>query len=184
MNESKTMEQTSPRSRARIAGAIYLITFVTGGFALFIGGSLGTAAGLVAGVSYVAVTLFFYFIFKPVNKIVSLLAAAISLVGCANGPLRLLHVVPFDVHSLVFFGFYCLLIGYLIFRSTFLPKFLGVFMAISGLGWLTFLSSSLANSLSPYVYAPGIFGEGVLTLWLVFVGVNEEKWRKQSGLES
>src|SRR6266436_4128408 len=40
----------------------------------------------------------------------------------------------------VFFGVYCLLIGYLIFRSPFLPRILGVLMAIAGFGWLTFLS--------------------------------------------
>jgi hypothetical protein len=52
--------------------------------------------------------------------------------------------------GIVFFGFYCLLIGYLIFRSTFLPRILGVLMAFAGLGWLTFLSPPLANYLSPY----------------------------------
>jgi hypothetical protein len=34
------------------------------------------------------------------------------------------------------------------------------------LGWLTFLSPPLANSMSPYNLAPGILGEGALTLWL------------------
>ena len=42
------------------------------------------------------------------------------------------HVVPFHIHSLVFFGFYCVLIGVLIFRSNFLPRILGVFMVIAG----------------------------------------------------
>jgi Domain of unknown function (DUF4386) len=51
--------------------------------------------------------------------------------------------------ALVFFGFYCLLIGYLVFRSTFLPRILGVLMAFAGLGWLTFLSPPLASSLDP-----------------------------------
>lgn len=180
MNETKMMERIPPRSRAKIAGVFYLVTFLTGGAALFVGGSLGTVAGLIAGASYVAVTLLFYHIFKPVNKGLSLLAALFSLAGCANGPLRLFHLVPFDISSLVFFGFYCLLIGYLIFRSTFLPRSLGMLMAFSGLGWLTFLSSPLADYLSPYIYAPGILGEGALTLWLLVVGVNEQRWREQS----
>jgi hypothetical protein len=60
----------------------------------------------------------------------------------------------------VFFGLYCLLIGYLILRSTFLPRFLGVLMALGGLGWLTFLSPALSSKLSPWNMAPGILGEG------------------------
>jgi Domain of unknown function (DUF4386) len=59
-----------------------------------------------------------------------------------------LHGQCFDI-SFVFFGFYCLLIGYLIFRSGFLPRILGAGMAIAGLGWLTFLSPPLAHDLSP-----------------------------------
>src|ERR1035438_3617060 len=58
--------------------------------------------------------------------------------------------------SFVFFGFYCLLIGYLIFRSTFLPRILGAGMAFAGLGWLTFLSPALAHHLVPYILAAGI----------------------------
>jgi len=75
--------------------------------------------------------------------------------------------------GLVFFGFYCLLIGYLIYKSTFLPRILGVLMMIAGLGWLTFLWPPLANSLSPYILLPGILGEGSLTLWLLIAGVKE-----------
>jgi len=85
--------------------------------------------------------------------------------------------------GLVFFGLYCLLIGYLIFRSTFLPRVLGVFMAAAGLGWLTFLTP-FAKSLSAFDVAPAALGEGLLTLWLLVKGVNEQRWKEQASARS
>jgi hypothetical protein len=83
--------------------------------------------------------------------------------------------------GLVFFGFYCLLIGYLTFKSTFLPRILGLLMVFGGFGWLTFLWPPLANYLFPYTLAPGILGEGALTLWLLVMGLNAERWKEQAG---
>ena len=173
---AKQVAETSPQIKARIAGVFYLITFLSGGAALFIHGMLGVALVLIASACYVAVTLLFYYIFKPVNRTVSLLAAVLSLLGCAIG------VVTSLISPLVFFGFYCLLIGYLIFKSTFLPHILGVLMAFAGLGWLTFLSASFANYLNPYNMLPGMIGEGALTLWLLIMGVNEQRWKQLTGV--
>jgi hypothetical protein len=170
---------TAPRSRARLAGVFYLITFATGGYALLASGSsLGMTAGLIAGASYIAVTVLLYFILKPVSRGLSLLAAIVSLVGCAIGPLSMVVKLPGQPTdtSLVVFGLYCLLIGYLIIRSTFLPRVVGALMVFAGLGWLTFLSPGLARDLYPYGFAPGIIGEGALTLWLLLFGVDAEKW--------
>ena len=83
----------------------------------------------------------------------------------------------------VFFGVYCLLIGFLIFRSTFLPQFLGVLMALAGLGWLTFLSPPFAHSLSPYIQGLGVLAEGSLMLWLLVMGVNVAKWEVKARAE-
>jgi hypothetical protein len=68
------------------------------------------------------------------------------------------------------------LIGFLIFRSGFLPRVLGALMVFGGLSWLTFLSPPLANYLRPYNIAPGVLGEGSLTLWLLIAAINAKKW--------
>ena len=164
MNTTTMTEKTeriTPSQRARIAGTTYLIVYVAGTFSLFTG---SVAAGIIAGLCYIAVTVFFYYIFKPVNRNLSLVAAVISLAGCVLGVLTSLQLTLLPINTLVFFGVYCLLIGYLVFKSTFLPRFLGVLMAIGGIGWLTFVSPQLAGSLSPYNFAPGMIGEGILTL--------------------
>lgn len=158
--------------------------------------------------SYVGVTALFYEMFRPVSRVVSLAAACFSLVGCAvlglgcvlllapvsgsigapvgspeelrvfAGLVLRLHAQAFNA-SMVFFGWYCLLIGYLVFRASFLPRVLGVLLAIAGLGWLTFLSPPLVRLLSPYILIPGLVGEGSLTLWLLIRGVNVAAWREQ-----
>jgi len=84
--------------------------------------------------------------------------------------------------GLVFFGFYCLLIGCLISRSTFLPRVLGVLMACAGLAWLTFLSPPLANYLSPFNLAVGALAELSLTLWLLVMGVNAQRWKELASM--
>jgi hypothetical protein len=81
---------------------------------------------------------------------------------------------------LVFFGMFNFTIGYLIFKSTFLPRFLGVLMALSGVGWLTFLSPSLAHSLLVYIEILGIVAEASLMLWLLVKGVNVQRWQEQA----
>ena len=172
--------QESPRFNARMAGVFYLLNFVTGSLALVVGGRASSAAILIATACYIPVTVLFYELFKPVSSSLSLLAAFFSLVGCVVGTLTLFHLLPFRINNLVFFGFYCLLIGYLIFRSSFLPRILGALMAIGGLGWMTFVSPPLANYLSPFSMVPGILGEGVLTLWLLAFGVDAQRWREQA----
>ena len=172
--------ESSPRHRARIAGLVYLLVFLTGGAALVVRGPLGAAAGLAAGACYVVVTLLFYGLFKPVSPRLSLLAAIVSLGGVVIGVLSSLRLLPFEINSLVFFGFYCILLAYLISESTFLPRALSPLLAFAGVGWLIFLSPSLASRLYPYVLFPGLIGEGALTLWLLVKGVNAERWNEQA----
>jgi hypothetical protein len=81
---------------------------------------------------------------------------------------------------MVFFGCYNLLLGFLIFRSKFMPRILGVFMAIAGLAYQFYLWPPLANQLFPYFLAPaGALGELSSILWLIVFGVNSERWKQQ-----
>jgi len=91
-----------------------------------------------------------------------------------------LNDYAFQVY-LVFFGAWCLLIGYLIFRSTFLPRILGVLLAISGLGWVIYLYPPLAHRLWRIIDAASALGEVPVELWLIVMGVNAQRWKEQAG---
>jgi Domain of unknown function (DUF4386) len=82
--------------------------------------------------------------------------------------------------GLAFFGLHCLGVGYLVLRSTFLPRLIGALMMFAGVGWLTFLSPPLANSLAPFNMLPGAIGELSLSLWLLVKGVNVPRWKEQA----
>ena len=91
-----------------------------------------------------------------------------------------LNAYAFEI-DLVFFGFWCVLAGYLIFRSTFLPGILGVLLAIDGLGWATYMYPPLASYLFPFIAAASALAEIPLQLWLVVMGVNPQRWKEQAG---
>jgi hypothetical protein len=169
----------SPRFKARMAGVLYFLSLLTAGITeTFVHGRLNYAGGYIAILGMISVTLIFYDIFKPVNRGLSLLAVSFAFVGLTFEALRL---QPKGLNiALVFHGFYCMLIGYLIFKSTFLPRVLGVLMAFAALAWLTFLSNSLVNYLSPYNLASGLLGDVSMFLWLLVIGLNVQRWKEQA----
>jgi hypothetical protein len=228
--------EASPRFQARTAGAIAWIT-TTSGFAAIVIGNLVdahdaaatahhilanellfrlAAVGDIIAVLYIVYTLLLYYLFRPVNRGLALVAALFSLVGIAVGMLIAFFDVAalvvlkdgaslraltqeqlqaiallflqlraqIDALSLVLFGIYDVLIGYLIVRSTFLPRLLGVLLAIAGVGYLinTFanvLAPDFAAHLSPWILIPGL-ADLVIPAWLLVVGVNEQRWKEQA----
>ena len=89
--------------------------------------------------------------------------------------------------SQIFFGAWLFPLGYLVFKSGFLPRILGIVMMIHFVGWLmTFLQFFLFPGLDVITYLTyplGFIAELSLTLWLLIKGVNVEQWKKRA-LES
>jgi hypothetical protein len=226
----------SLRLKARIAGALYLLTILTGIFSagyvsgkLVVNGDaattaanilahrgllqLGFAVYLIEMACQVAITALFYDLLKPAGRSVSLVAAFLGLTGCiiktfsrvffiaplfilggahylsvfSGEQLQALALLFLKVNdsgagvALVFFGFYAILTGYLIIRSTFLPRILGVLSVFGGLGWLTFLYPPLGGRLFPFIAIFAILGAASLIFWLLLKGVNEQRWKEQAG---
>ena len=88
--------------------------------------------------------------------------------------------------SLVFFGCCLSLYGYLIFRSGYFPKTLGVLLIVASLSYLAnsfvlFLAPTYAAMIFP-ILVLAFIGETSLCLWLIVKGVNVPKWQHQASV--
>ena len=165
---------------------------------------LGVALTLISILLYVAITTLFYQLFKPVGPTIALLALAFGLLAMAITALGpFFEVAPLAVLkaggsdslaltflqlgdqlgpiSLLFSGTFQILNGYLIYRSGFLPRVLGLLLALAGAGYFIFLAPPVAERLLPVVEVMGFLGEVGLMVWLLVRGVNSERWSALAG---
>jgi hypothetical protein len=121
-----------------------------------------------------------------------LLGGADYLQTFAADQLHALALLAMKLHgdgyaiSLVFFGFACLSLGYLIFRSSYLPRTIGALLAIAGICYLMnsfahFLSPTFAATLFPALFVPIFVAELSPALWLIVKGVAAAKWKTRAG---
>ena len=217
---------------ARIAGVLFLLSMVAGGFGeayvpskLIVSGDaaatvanlknfdflyrLGFAAFMIESLCDITLALILYALLKPVNKQLSLLAAFFGLIATATfafaelfyfAPVVIMRggylqtFSPDQINALVllslkfygyagmiftaYYGMGWIVRGYLISRSGYLPKFLGVLMAIGGIG---FVVRNFAMILAP-AYASDVLlmlmfpGGLIMTAWLIVKGVDVPKW--------
>ena len=223
---------------ARIAGVLFLVSFVAGGFGeayvpskIIVSGDaaataanirnfeflyrLGFAGFLIESLCDITLVLIMYALLKPVSRELSLLAAFIGLVGTALfafaelfyfappliiggagylktfspdqlNTLALLSLKFYSYAGMIFTAYYgmsWLIRAYLIFRSGYLPKFLGVLMAIGGLGFvvrnfLLILAPRYASDVLLMLMFPGGL---LLAVWLLVKGVDIPKWKARVG---
>lgn len=163
---------------------------------------VGISTDLLMHVLDVPLIVFFYLLLKPVDQNLSLLAtifnivqtcvlvinklalvatlSLVSLPSVSTKPVNTpeLSLLAIDLHShgfgigLIFFGFTCLVRGYLVLRSGYVPKVLGALLILAGISYLvnTFallVHPPLASALFPAVLLPALVAELALTLWLL-----------------
>jgi Domain of unknown function (DUF4386) len=90
------------------------------------------------------------------------------------------HDIAFNI-ALIFFGFTCLVNGYLIFKSGYFPRFIGVLMQLAGFCYLVscfaaLFAPALANLLIPAILLPPLIGESSFCLWMLIKGVDVDRW--------
>ena len=217
---------------ARIAGVLFLISMVAGGFGeayvpskLIVSADaaataanirnfdflyrLGFAAFLIESLCDITLVLILYALLKPVSKELSLLAAFFGLIGTALfafaelfyfapplilGRAYLNTFTPDQLNSLAllslkfygyagmiftaYYGMSWIVRAYLIFRSGYLPKLLGVLMEIGGIGFvvrnfLLILAPAYASDVLLMLMFPGGL---TMTVWLLVKGVDVPKW--------
>jgi hypothetical protein len=93
------------------------------------------------------VTVMLYHLYKPVRRTGSLVTALFSFAALTIGVLSDLGVMRFPINTVVLFSAYCIGLGWLTLKATFLPRAIGVLLIVAGLGWLTYLHPPLAKRL-------------------------------------
>jgi hypothetical protein len=226
-------ETTSIQTYARIAGLLFLLSMIGGGFGEFYvptklivaADATATANNIVAfnslfrwgfagylleAVCDISLAWIMYVLLRPVHKDIALLAAFFGLVSTAVfaiaelfffgstfilggadylktfspaqlNTLGLLSIKFYTYGGMIFLAFYGIatgIRGYLIYRSGYFPKSLGVLLVIAGLG---FIAKNVAGVLAPkfpselfLVVMP--FAGVALTLWFLVKGVDVAKW--------
>ncbi len=172
----ETAQPAHPRSHARATGVVYLSYFVVAILGLLLKSHKLPAGGVLIGLAsvlYATVTLLLYRLFRRAQPLLALAATLCSLAGCVNDGLQQLDHSLAVRSSLLFFGPFCVLLGVLIVRSRFLPRWLGWPLIVAGLGWLVYLKPEVAQHAKLVIFPIGFLAEFGLMLWLLLRGVDE-----------
>ena len=241
IDTARSWNVASPQTFARLTGVVYLAYFLSAvigeiiieqaGVSSLSGVSgdadtlahkliaqegvyrLGLFINVIAIGLYVALNALFFYLFRPVGRSLSLVAALLNLTAQAVAAvgivfqltplsaldsgsylaalppaqrqavaLAFLQVAEQAGHvALLFSGLFQLVLGYLIFRSTYLPRVIGVLIALAGVGWLTYMFPSVEKALLTPSEVLGFLAEASLMVWLLVKGVSVNRWNGMVG---
>jgi hypothetical protein len=221
----------SNKKIARIAGLLYLIVVIAGGFSLmYVPGKLtvagngaatvsniiasetlfrfGIFSGIICYIAFLLLPIVLYKLLKPVNKTHAVLMVALALVSVPMSFINLLN--KFAVLTLIskahylsgfsavelqsqillhlgfynngiqlisiFWGLWLFPFGYLVYRSGFLPKVLGILLMLGCFGYIIDFTGDFLFSgydklgIASYLHLPSALGEIGTCLWLLIMG--------------
>lgn len=197
----------SPRKAAIIVGVAFIIMFFLGLFGmpvlsnLIVTGDAATTANNIAAnelqfwigianyyiilILDVIVALGLYVILKSVNKSLSLLASVLRLLYTGIMIISLIFLAFLFSNeygyglliAYVFFISHIFVLGYLVFKSAYIPRSLGVLLLIASFSFIILLYGDFIlpknwyKALSMIAMLPATFGEISLGIWLLFKGV-------------
>lgn len=235
---------TSPRSFARIGGALYLAIILISIFGegvllaelIVAGDSAATTNNILASMSSwrlkiafdfvllvcaVGLVFVFYNLLKTVNQKLAILAVLFNLISVSiegaskvnlfsilallENPQYVSALSPEYLHAqvghyltsysyafssgMLFFGFEWLIFGFLMYKSNFIPKTIGLFMVVAGCCYIlnTFiqiLAPNLFHQVAPNNLLPAFLAEIILCCWLLFKGIILSGWEQREFVKS
>jgi uncharacterized protein DUF4386 len=82
--------------------------------------------------------------------------------------------------AMAFFGFNALVAGWLMLRARYLPRILGMWSIVGGLGWVTHVWPPLGYRVNDIAMLVGVLGVFVQMFWFLIKGVDEQRWHEQA----
>ena len=170
---------------------------------------LAVVSNLAVFTVNVFVAVLLYKLLEPVSKSIASLMVILIMVGLAIGMLnevnqfaallalgadnltatqsQALASLFLDIYehgfniAHIFWGLWLFPMGYLIFRSGFLPQVIGILLIVAGMGYLIdftlfFLVPDVTLNVSNFTF----IGEVALIFWLLIRGVNVARWEKRT----
>lgn len=163
------MESSRSRQDARLAGRLYVAYFV-----LAIAGAAlkSVELSVIGTAAYFVLCVQIYRLVAPVDRRVALVLLPLAALGCL---IQSIGMVGSDRGlqqlALVFFALFLAVLGYLVARSGFIPRAIGIWLLLAGISWFAVVLFPLPLALAAGLQAFGGLSELAFALWLLFGGI-------------
>lgn len=169
---------SSNLSKAALTAGTSLLIMTVLSFLIF--PSLEVSVYSIIGISIiilldVTVALSLYFLMKPVNKNLSLIMSGVRIIYAVIFAIALSKISSLETfysvweNGLTIFGVHLFVLGLLVYKSRYIPKWVGILLFIGALGYIV----DPILKLMGYNFSIGMFtfiGEPIFALWLVIKG--------------